>query len=396
MNYTFDGVISRPVLENYLARAITMLGLSESTQRGEDFRMLLNIGAKYIGRAAYIWSVNADEESHFNDAAQTVAAYRRLDADAIFQACIFEVVCDNIVSRIPIPAWVFEEFGLPVEGRAFRYEAMLYDPACTNTKPLSWWPNAANHWMRDYFGQGESVPDMSTLETQMWFFYRARRYIDAGFEALHLGQVHLMSYNDPDARYWWSLLARIRRYGAVHARRHLVLLDAHTHGIRLDEGRLLFDLHSHPLIIKDVVTKPEQGVLEEGFRQAIFGRSMGGITPSGWSCDHLPYIVEFDNFGSSGKPGQHVEESPWVWGSDEICWFARQPEACRNDFLRYAHPRIRELDPSGLLQMPGSRCLADPADGQDTYHANTRSPSCPAGFNQEQTIKDLWAHRNQG
>ncbi len=31
---------------------------------------------------------------------------------------------------------------------------------------------------------------------------------------------------------------------------------------------------------------------------------MGGITASGWSCNQLPYLVEFDNFGISRNPGK--------------------------------------------------------------------------------------------
>ncbi len=37
----------------------------------------------------------------------------------------------------------------------------------------------------------------------------------------------------------------IRRYAAVHGRRHKVLLDAHTHGVNR-RGKLLFDYHAMP------------------------------------------------------------------------------------------------------------------------------------------------------
>ncbi len=127
MTYAFDRTISRPVLENYLSRAISMARLTASPQREEDLRMLANIGAKFIGRSANVWVDQDEEEKHFAKAADIVAAYRRLDTDAIFQACVFEVVSDALLPTIPIPAWVFEEFGRPVERRAFNYEAMLYD-----------------------------------------------------------------------------------------------------------------------------------------------------------------------------------------------------------------------------------------------------------------------------
>ncbi len=392
-DYEFDGAISRPVLENYLARSITMSSLADMAQLDEDLRMLKNIGAKFVGRAAYVWSQDRDEEAHFAGAAEAVKACRDQDPDTVFQAAIFEAVAEHVTSQNQIPPWVFEEFGLPVESRTFGYEAMLYDSSCQEGPIVKWRPHAGNNWMHRYFRDGTSVPDMSKPETQMWFYYRARRYIDAGYEALHMGQVHLMNANDPGHKNWWSVLERIRRYAREHSRRHFVLLDAHTHGVALDDGRLLFDFHSYPQHIKDVVEKPGHGVLEAGFRHAIYGKSLGGRTPSGWSCESLPFLVEFDNYGSSGKPGTHLDEMMWVWGCDEICWFARQPESYRNEYLRYAWKRVRELDSNGYLQMPGSRRLIDPIDGVDRYHANTPSPACPTGFGQEQTIKDLWAKR---
>jgi hypothetical protein len=389
-DYAFNGTIARPVLENYLSRTISMARLSRSEQLDEDLRMLANIGAKFVGRSAMIWGDPDDEEAHFAEAAAMVAAFGRKDADTIFQAAIYEVVFEKLLSKVPIPAWVFEEFDLPIESRTFDYEAMLYGPDAARQEPVKWMPHAGNNWMRHYFRDG-SVPDMSRVETQMWFYYRARRYIDAGFEALHLGQVHLMNNNDPELRHWWSILDRIRRYGRAKARRKMVLIDCHTHGLALTDGRLLFDFHSYPQHIKDVVDRPQQGELQIGFRHSIYGKSLGGVTPSGWRCDHLPYLVEFDNWGSSGQPGVHLERPNWVWGCDEATWFARQPMDYRNEYLRYAARRVPELDPSGRLQMPGLRKLADPAEGVMNYRANTRSTASPTGFGQEDTIKAIWA-----
>ncbi len=405
-NYAFDRTITREVLDNYLSRAISVSPLCESPQRDEDLRMLHHIGAKYVGRVAFTWGQHkpVEEQTHFANAARTTSDYHnQYDPETIFQACIFEAVYARFVASIPIPTWVFEAFDVPAEQRCFDYEAMLYTRGEDYGEALPWRPHAGNDWMRGYFpttkrwhwmrgepGQAASVPDMSKLETRMWFYYRARRYIDAGYEALHMGQVHLMAYGDPDWAYWWDLLSRVRQYANEHARRRLVLIDTHTHGIALDDGRLLFDLHSFPLRPQDVVDQPERAVLELDVDDAIYGRSRGGVTPSGWTCDALPYVVEFDNFGTSGRPGEHVEGGGWVWGCDEITWSARQPEEYRNAFLRYARDRVRELDPNGHLQMPGQRGLYEPAEGVMHYYANTRSDNSPTGFNQEQTIQELW------
>lgn len=393
-DYHFDTTISREVLCNYLSRAISMQGLCESPQLDDDLRMLDNIGAKFIGRVAHTWSQHPPEqnEAHFAAAERAVSEYRKhYDDVTVFQAAIFEAVYENYVSTVAIPPWVFEAFDQPVERRCFNYEAMLYDRGRDYGEPVKWRPHAGNDWMRGYWHDGGSVPDMSKLEARMWFYYRARRYMDAGYEALHLGQIHLMDHGDPGLAHWWDLLERIRGYARTHLPRRMVLLDAHTHGAALPDGRLLFDFHSYPQHIREVAEMPEHGELAIGFRHAIYGNSKGGMTVSGWSCDALPYIVEFDNYGTSGRPGVRTGERMWVWGCDEISWFARQPEAYRNEYLRYAHHRVREMDPAGYLQMPGQRKLAEPAHGLRCYYANTRSPASPTGFNQEQTIKELWS-----
>ncbi|MBN2445966.1 MAG: hypothetical protein JXO22_04540, partial [Phycisphaerae bacterium] len=55
-DYHFDGSISRPVLEDYLARAITMQDLLTGQGNLDDnIRMLKNIGAKFAGRTVYVW-----------------------------------------------------------------------------------------------------------------------------------------------------------------------------------------------------------------------------------------------------------------------------------------------------------------------------------------------------
>jgi hypothetical protein len=171
-----------------------------------------------------------------------------------------------------------------------------------------------------------------------------------------------------------------------------VLCDAHVpHGGLVKEGKLLFDFHTFPLRIEELPEKPKSAQLRAGYTDAIYGQSKGGITPSGWSCEHLPYLVEFDNYGRSRKPGEAGMGRFWVWGWDEITWFSQQPEEDRNRWLRYAAKWVRENDPAGYVQMPGFRCLAGAPDGNRWYDVNTKSNATPNGFSQEQTIRDIWA-----
>lgn len=393
-SFVFFGTITRPVLEQYLSHAVTMADILHSATLEDDLRMIRNIGAKFLGRAASAWMPDGDDDAHFALAAQVAEKVHLLDDEIVLQAAIYESVFEN-VALIPIPGWVFAEFALPDEGRTFNYQAMLFPDG-----------RHVGQW-----GKRASVPDIRQLETQLWFFYRAARYLRAGFEALHLGQVHLYSSCDRGYLAMASLLERIRRYARAYARRGMVLCDAHTNGIVI-HGHLLFDIHATILFLREIADQPQ--------RVAILphGESLGGIAPSGWSCNNLPYLAEFDNYGGQittapesihirkadgeeYRPGEVAPGVLWPWGYDEIAWFAHQPEELRNSFLRYAWHWFAVNDRAGFLQMPVRRGLGSaPVNLNDAgaatphkesmYQANTRSADCLGGFNQEATIRTLW------
>jgi hypothetical protein len=297
----------------------------------------------------------------------------------ILQACIFEIVTKQ-VEQVPVPEWAFTALGQPVEKRNFRYADMLYPDG-----------RRQNQW-----GRAASVPDVSRAETKLWFYFLAASYIDLGIEAIHLGQTELMNGNDRNLAHYFEVLALIRDYAAKHARRHLVLCDSHVpSGGLVRDGRLLMDFHSFPLRIKEVPERPREAILALGFSDGIYGRSKGGIAPSGWSCEHLPYLVEIDNWGASRQPGEANQGGIWVWGYDEITWFAHQPEANRASWLRYARDWVRETDPYGHLQMPGSRTLRSPRDDKRWYFANRRSDAVPDGLGDEAAIRSIWSSESE-
>ncbi|CAL1519034.1 hypothetical protein [Chitinophaga sp. MM2321] len=387
-NYTFsDGVIQRNVLESYLSRAITQAEILNSDgfysdgpypDKADDFRMLTNIGAKFIGRALYSWGV----ESRFNgpafldNAKAMIDQVHQTDADVIFQGAIFEIITPD-VNNVPVPAWVFQEYDMPVENRNFRYDDMI------NLQG-----NGVGMW-----GTG-SVPDISRKETQMYFYHLARRFMEAGIEALHFGQAELMAMADAGNGYagWKDLLGRIRNTAKTVAHRGTVLCDAHLPGGGLAvDGKLLFDFVSFPLRAKEIGGEPQKAELKKFYLDAIYGLTKGGTTPSGWECDQSPYLVEFDNFGMSDQPGTPSVADIFVWGYDEIGWFYRQPTAEQNEFLEYADKWIARVDPNGYIQMPGSRVIALGGGQVTRYRANTESSSCPSGKSQEETIKKIWS-----
>lgn len=374
--YRFDRTISREVLENYLDRAISMEGLLNGRGDLDDnIRMLKHTGAKFIGRALCLWAGEAHLLGDFERAKGQIPKVHAADPEMIVQACIFEIVTAQ-VERVPVPAWAFAALGMPAESRNFRYADMLY-------------PDGRR---KDHWGRNASVPDVSRPETKLWFTFLARSYIDLGVEAIHYGQVELMNGNDRDLKHYSEVLELARSYAAEKARRHMLLCDAHVpRGGFLCDGKLLMDFHSFPLRIKEVPDRPQEAILEVGFSDSLYGRSRGGVTPSGWSCEHLPYLVEIDNWGASKTPGQAKAGGIWVWGYDEITWFAHQPESYRNDWLRYARDWVRKTDPAGHFQMPGSRTLRSPRDNKRWYYANRPSAAVPEGYNQEEAIRAIWA-----
>ncbi len=375
-DYRFDGTISPDVLENYLDRAISVEGLLNGRGDLDDnIRMLKDTGAKFIGRALCLWGGEANLIRNLERAREQIPRVRAADPEMVLQACIFEIVTTQ-VDRVPVPDWAFAALGQPAETRNFRYADMLYPDG-----------RFKGHW-----GTGASVPDVSRPETRLWFYYLAASYIDAGIEAIHFGQTELMNRNDRDLAHYSEVLGLIRSYATKHARRHMLLCDSHVpSGGLVREGKLLMDFHSFPLRIKEVPERPQEAILEVGFSDGLYGRSKGGTTPSGWSCEHLPYLVEIDNWGASRHPGQANQGGIWVWGYDEITWFAHQPESYRADWLRYARDWVHKTDPNGHLQMPGSRTMRSPTDGKRWYYANRPGPAVPDGLGDEVAIRALWA-----
>jgi len=372
--FDFDRTISREVLENYLSRSITMEGLLNGRgDLNDNIRMLHNMGAKYAGRALCLWNAETDFSNNVQRARIALPKILAADPEMILEACVFETVTPKI-NDLPVPEWVFTAFGRPVEKRNFRFDDIVY-PANQRRK----------------MGPAGEVPDESRPETQMWFYYQAVTYIDVGCEGIHFGQVEIMNHNDPNNGHWARLLEMVRNYAAKHARRHMVLCNGHVpSGGLMHDGNPLLDFNAFPLRIMETPDRPQEAVLKLGFSDGLYNRSKGGMTFSGWHCEHLPYFVEFDNYGISRHPGEANAkgEFNWVWGYDEITWFAHQSQSYRSNWLQYAWSWVRNTDTNGYLEMPGSRTAVSP--NTHWYFANNPSPVVPQGLGDEAAIVTIW------
>ena len=204
----FDGSMSRAELDSYLSRAATMAGMVNGTgDLDEHIRMITNTGMKFAGRAILFWGKESSIPAALPKLKANADKLHAAAPDLILEGCSFEIVTKS-VGDVDVPAWVFAEFGKPVVARKFNYADMV------------------GRWGVDFWGKGTCVPDITHEEYQMWVYYLARNWIDVGCEAIHFGEMVCLCRSQAQADTWWDVLGRIRRYGAAHARRHLVLCIA--------------------------------------------------------------------------------------------------------------------------------------------------------------------------
>ncbi|MFN7115394.1 MAG: T9SS type A sorting domain-containing protein [Saprospiraceae bacterium] len=407
-NYTFSGTMSREVLENYLDRAITMQTLSDTefyepteTERQQDIAMIDDIGAKFVGRLGYWWQNAGSMDSLnalFDRLEENICEIKANDPEVICQGAIFEFV-STVMNEISIPTWVFQAFNQTPVTRNFRLQDMLY------STPLPEGINSDN---------AANTPDITKLETRMWFYYLAVRYINAGCEALHFGHIELMAKRDNGNALLWDLLQKVRNYAVSRngtqltctnttvTYRGVVICDAHVGegGLYFDpnpanplpthQRQLLFDFHSLGTYYTEAgnCSSTQMEVkLEKLSNDGIIGRSKGGLHPLGWICVNNPYLLEFDHGGIATNAGcsyPNISEISNFYGFDNISWFARQNFNYRNTIYRYTYYKLKCLDKNGHFQFTGRRMYSLNGGNDAIYRAHSSS------FNQQSTIRDIW------
>lgn len=204
--------------------------------------------------------------------------------------------------------------------------------------------------------QGKKIPNILYVETQMWFYYQAKTYIDFGYNSLHLGLYWLYAHEDFDDEgqkypnlYW--LTNAMRKYASSQG--SFVIINGENPAGEDDNGesafynnQLIFDFDgratrfrelSNPNVLGDGVgcnsvvfssefyniegceevsnpdflnasTSHRRFLLMQPTLNALpakvdpcsvesHGGSVGGICPRGNSYDRVPYFAFFD-FGS--------------------------------------------------------------------------------------------------
>ncbi len=415
-NYNFNGSISREVLENYLDRSISMPSLSDiegdgfpneaerEAARVEDIEMLDIIGAKFIGRVAGWWENGWGQATHeifLSKVEQNVSEIKTNDPQAICQGSVFEYVSSTIETFV-IPQRVWDEFNMDPVPTNYRlnYESMLY-PEPASDYQIYGRPMTAK--------ERGTIPDITQLTTQMWFYYMATSFIERGCEAIHFGQAEIMNRRDVGNEKYWELVNRIRNFAASW-NRGVVICDAHVSpgmyyepllNISIQEWQeytysedsnkqLLWDFHSGRMRYDKVESECQPDlqpvILNPKPNEGLYQRSLSGINPQGWlATGGNPYLVELDHsIGAGNQVGCGVNEHLYGW--DEISWFASQSPDYRNEVLKYSYYKIKCMDKNGHLEMPGRRKvrLNPPPTIRTMYRVHLNEG------NQQETIQQIW------
>lgn len=421
--YYFCNSISRSTLNKYLNKAAAYSYVTEDTyctspEFDEDIEMLNRLQPKWLGRVAgQWWDCGSNDPNEFSNA-EIIAdrIHTEVNEYIILQAGIYENVNPALSAtgdwNVQIPNYVLTEFGQPTTPtQFFEHDLITYNSY-------------------------SNIPDLSKLQARMWFYYRATKYIDAGYEALHFGIFNIMNDNDPRNEHWNNLLVKIRAYATTHARRGIVLTDAHVEqcmsgndkpylfDAAMSQIKFLFDYLSVTMEPDEYgvpISNPANPFFDNKDRQVkinenactIYAEQYGGNTAQAWGWSYsdshpLPTLIEFDNGGANVFDCEglktidgfqcNIDDDPeletpeyltWGFGGESV-WFPLQSDGYRNYFNTYAHSTIKEISPDLFLRMnlrmPYTYSGA-PWPGI-IYNAKIEE------FNDESTIKWIWTNQD--
>ena len=124
-----------------------------------------------------------------------------------------------------------------------------------------------------------------------------------------------------------------------------------------------------------------------GDAKALYNGEVKGISPSGWSTDKYPYLVEWDNDG--GDKSDHSKKEN-RWGYDEISWIANQPQWYRHQFMKDVTKQVKGFGNNGHVVLPGRRTAHILGTGGQSYYVMNDKKYYKDGFSDEQGIIGAW------
>jgi len=222
-DYNFQDTMNRQQIEQYLSRSLDVWFdhlydpvAGNDTILRDVIRMCANTNARYIAHTVALWGEEYDQISngyfdHLDDIVHRIdSSYAAASlVKPIIEAEIFEIVSAQVDS-LEMNDETAAAFG--ITKRRFRYEDMVY----ANHDLYNMWGYHLDPVTHDTIWYG-SAPDISRIETRMFFYFLATEYIKRGVEALHMGQINLEDRTGTEAQNHdstWSLLQMIRSYAA--------------------------------------------------------------------------------------------------------------------------------------------------------------------------------------
>jgi hypothetical protein len=299
------------------------------------------------------------------------------DPEMVLEACVFETVSPG-VEQIPIPDWVFTALGQPAEKRNFIFTNMIYAAAK----------------QRRAMGRNAQVPDETRMETQLWFYYQAASYIDAGFEGIHFGQVEIMNKNDPDNAPLGAacLQSGSRLRGQTRPTSHGVVQRPRSHRRPpCTNGNPLLDFNAFPLRIMETPDKPQEAILKLDFPTAFITRARAAGLSAAGRATICPTSWSLTTMASAGIRGSRMRKaiSSGFGAMTKSLGSRIRPKITAPSGCNTPGIGCGRRTPNGYLEMPGSRTATSP----DTrwYFANNPSPAVPNGMGDEEAIRAVWA-----
>ena len=304
-------------IDRLLARSICMMRLSEMIRLPEpgcipagqtpqqvnplynvddyvaNIRMLVEMKASFVLWAGHRWGndVWLTDYSNFcgfpESIRQTVCDINAaFDCDSlrrpIIQGCMYEHVDGPIYTLdtvyVPDTMIVVDTSTAGIDYVRIPeavIEAFRNDPAITGDTVLRnyyFYPNnRPNDTLFFHFFNivipGTETPDVTRIEGRMWFYYEAAFLIDAGYTAIHMGDISQWGKNDfsDDKEYdqTWNLLRKIRQY--ANDKGSFVLLNSEANPGRSTQvtvngqEHLLFDFNTIPFHFREMTDPPTGG-----------------------------------------------------------------------------------------------------------------------------------------
>lgn len=346
-------------------------------------KSFVDMKASFILRAANTWGNHLDLQPGTPfyqgmkqividiNAAYDCAGLRR----PVIQGTIFENI-DDAVSGVPIPADVINAFKTTVGFDNAYYldgsglpKVINFNPSRLRKIPTSVpWPNS---------------PDITRIESKMWFYYLSKMYIDFGYKSIHLGQMTNWAEYDPSYIHTTIILNKIRAY--AQSKNTFVLLSEENKKAAKFPGTntFMYDFDSRPLFPREISNPsvcgeynctntptnylPGTPCSNETFPAVIdqcimtgAGNSSGISPLSGCSLPFQPFSTYFDfgkgMFDDTHPPSAGCNGFHGVWGWDDARWFAEgiSSQNCRVFWMQDAICRMRQYyNGFGFVAAPG-------------------------------------------